>query len=122
MLSKEEVLKKTEDSKPVFDLVTTARFACYLPLLVLALGQITAYLDRQTKNQHPSGLYYFSLTTWDVAMVALPVVGIFWGLVAWRRTAGKLAILINILYICSDLLSPRTHWFLNRRGLVAVKQ
>jgi hypothetical protein len=99
-------LKKSADLTPTIDLIATARYACYLPLVVLILGQLTAYLDRQTKNQHPSGYYYLSLDLWNVALLALPVVGIVWGAVAWRRTAGKLAIAINAAFLIYALAYP----------------
>jgi len=84
---------------PIIDLVANARFACYLPLVVLVLGQITSYLDRQTQNQHPSEMYWLFLGIWNIAHFALPVLGIAWGVVAWKSTAGKLAALINILFL-----------------------
>jgi len=92
-------MKKTSESEPTVDLVGSARFACYLPIAALILGQITAFLDRLSTKGNPSKLYYFSLDLWNLALLAFPIIGIVWGVVAWRRTSGKLAVIINAVFL-----------------------
>jgi hypothetical protein len=82
-----------------FDLVANARFACYLPLGVLMLGQIVHFLNLPSPNQHTNPLFYVFLNLWFVSLYGLPLLGIAWGFLAWRRWPGKLAAAINLLFL-----------------------
>jgi hypothetical protein len=61
------------------------------------LEQIAHFFDYhlQAANGNPSGFYWLFLNISNASVYVLPILGIAWGAIAWRRSVGKMAVAIN---------------------------
>jgi hypothetical protein len=78
-------------------LIKHVRYAWFLPIILIVIGLITGYLNHPSDHNSLSGIYDYFDHIWNLSILLLPATGIYWGVVAQKTTAGKIAVVLNLL-------------------------
>lgn len=89
------MLMKGKSTPPERPKLTSAHIPWAFPLVLVAIGIITGALNHPATNGY-HGIYWFFSPIWLFSIQWLPIIGIAWGIVDFKTSAGKVAILLNL--------------------------